>query len=101
MAKNITRTLTEFAATFGYALRPPQADDVPMGDVHASPHAQLCEGRVLATNEVSTATLYSVLHEMAHGVSGMNPNEASVHRTFTALLLEYAQIVSPDEDSDD
>lgn len=59
----------------------------------ASPHAQLLtDNRVAYSGFIETAVLYSILHELAHGLEGPIADEQFVFVRQEALLDELSQL---------
>lgn len=56
-----------------------------LGLVRASPYAQLCEGRVIATSDEDQ--VYAITHELAHGVVGLD-DEVAVLRYQAHMLTQ-------------
>lgn len=56
-----------------------------LGLVRASPYAQLCEGKIIATSDEDQ--VYAITHELAHGVVGLD-DELAVVRYQAHMLTQ-------------
>ncbi len=83
-------------ARYGFELvadRNFQHRDDAVGLRGASPYAQLLtDGRVAHSGSIEMAALYSILHELAHGLEGPAADELHVFVRQEALLVELSQL---------
>jgi len=61
------------------------------GTPAASPHAQLLQGRRVVCRDVEPATLWSITHEAAHGICGMEAPEDQVMVMQCSLLCDVVR----------